>query len=464
VSQIESPSQDVDLSALSGALTGTLAVPGEDRWDDARAAWNLVADRQPAGVVYAESAEDVASTIAFARANGLRISAQGTGHGVFPAGTLPGTILIRMERMNGVDVDPSACVGRLEAGVIWSDAADAAGEHGLAVLSGSSPNVGVVGYTTGGGFGWLGRRYGLACNSVRAIELVTADGEPRRVDADNDPDLFWALRGGGGSFGVVTAIEFDLVELPEVFAGSVIYPADERSGELFHRYREWTEGVPDEVMSIARFLHLPPLPMVPEPLRDRPLITLGACYAGPESEGAELIAPLRKLGEPVMDLFQAMPPSQLVTINMDPEDPVPAIAYTASLREVPPEALDTFVEAAGPGSNSPLLLAELHHAGGAVGSPPEGAGARSQVPGEFVFLGVGMAMTPEMGAAVNRHMDSVCEALKPWSTAQCYFNFADRPTDLEALFDAETLARLREVKGRYDPDELFSSNHTIGIT
>ena len=154
--------------------------------------------------------------IAFARSNGLRVAAQGTGHGAACRGPLDGTILIKTERMNGIEIDAGRRVGRFEAGVIWRDAGNAAGEHGLAAFPGSSPDVGIVGYTTGGGFGWLARRYGLACNNVRAIELVTADGEFRRVDADHDPDLFWALRGGGGSFGVVTAIEFGLLELPEV--------------------------------------------------------------------------------------------------------------------------------------------------------------------------------------------------------------------------------------------------------
>jgi FAD/FMN-containing dehydrogenase len=431
--------------------------PGESGWDEARATWNLAFDQHPAAVAYVEDADQVVAAVAFARANGLRVCAQGTGHGVGARRPLDGTLLIQTERMNAVDVDPVARVGRFEAGAIWRDAGDAAAAHGLAVPSGSSPDVGIVGYTTGGGYGWLARRYGLACNRVRAIEVVTADGRLRRADADHDADLFWALRGGGNGFGIVTAIEFELIDLPEVFAGSVIYPADERAAEIFHRYREWAAGVPDEITSIARFLHLPPLPQIPEPLRDRPVITLGACYAGGESDGAELIAPLRELGEPLMDLFQTMSPAQLVDVHMEPDEPVPALVYTASLRAAPPEAIDAFVEAAGPESGSPLVLAELRHAGGALARAPAGAGACPCLEGEFVFLGVGLPASPEMTRPINDHIDAICDALRPWSTERRYFNFADRPTDPEALFDADTLTLLREVKRHYDADDSFIS-------
>jgi FAD/FMN-containing dehydrogenase len=455
--------QTVDKDALNGNFAGAVVSPGEENWDQARAAWNLAADQTPAAVAYPESADDVVAAVNFARANGLGVAAQGTGHGAGSRGPLNGSILLKTERMKGIEIDADSGVGRYEAGVLWMEANPAAGEHGLANFSGSAPDIGIVGYTTGGGFGWLARRYGLACNHVRAIELVTADGEQRRVDPDTDPDLFWAVRGGGGSFGVVTAIEFALAELPKVFAGSVIYPADERSSEIIDRYFEWAPALPDDVTSIARFLRLPPLPQVPEPLRDKPLITLGACYAGPESEGLELLRPIRELGEPVMDTFETMPPSGLPAVHMEPDEPVPGLVYTASLREAPQEAIDSFIETAGPESGSPLLAAELRQCGGALGEPAEGAGALSHLDAEYVFCGIGLPMSPEMGEAINQRLDAVCKALEPWSTGSCYFNFADRPTDLEAIFAPETLERLRDVKRRYDPDGLISGNHNISL-
>jgi FAD/FMN-containing dehydrogenase len=455
--------QTVDSDTLERDVTGTVVTPGDQGWDQARSAWNLAADQNPAAVAYVESAGDVVAAINFARANGLGVAAQGTGHGAGSRGPLDDSILLRLEGMKGIDIDAGNGTGRYEAGVLWMEANPAAGEHGLANLSGSAPDIGIVGYTTGGGFGWIARRHGLACNSVRAVELVTADGEQRQVDADTDPDLFWAVRGGGGSFGVVTAIEYDLVELPEVFAGSAIYPADERSGEILNAYVEWAANVPDEITSIARFLHLPPLPMIPEPLQDKPLITLGACYAGPESEGADLVAPIRELGEPVMDTFASMPPSGLPAVHMEPEEPVPGIVYTTSLREAPQDAIDAFIATTGPDSGSPLLAAELRQCGGGVGQPAEGAGALSHLDAEYVFAGIGLPMSPEMGEAITAQIDAACEALEPWSTGHCYFNFADRPTDPEAIFAAETLERLRDVKRRYDPDGLISGNHNISL-
>jgi FAD binding domain len=454
--------QMLDKDALQG-LGADVVTPDADNWDQARQAWNLSAVQNPSAVIYAESADDVSAAINFARGNGLGIAAQGTGHGAGSRGPLDGSILLKTERMKGIEVDASNRVGRYEAGVLWMEANPVAGEHGLANLSGSAPDIGIVGYTTGGGFGWLARKHGLACNSVRAIELVTADGEQRRIDHDNDPDLFWAIRGGGGSFGVVTAIEYDLVEMPEVFAGSAIYPADERSGEVISSYFEWANGLPNEVTSIVRFLHLPPLPQIPEPLQDKPLITIGACYAGPESEGAELVAEMRGLGEPVMDTFQTMPPMGLPAVHMEPDEPVPGIVYTASLREAPQEAVESFIESAGPESGSPLLAAEIRQCGGAVGEPADRGGALSHLEAEYVFCGIGLPMSAEMGEAITSQINSICEVLEPWSTGSCYFNFADRPTDLEAIFAPETLERLRDVKRRYDPDGVISGNHNVSL-
>jgi hypothetical protein len=248
-----------------------------------------------------------------------------------------------------------------------------------------------------------------------------------------------------------------------VFAGAVLYPADADCGEIVSGYFEWANGLPDDVTSIVRFLHLPPLPQIPKPLQDKPLVTISACYAGPESAGAELIAPIRGLGETVMDTFGAMPPKGLPAIHMEPDEPVPGLVHTISLREAPPEAVEAFIASAGPESGSPLLGCELRHCGGAVGEPAEDCGALSHLDAEYVLAGIGLPMSPEMGQAINQHLDAIHEALEPWSTERDYFNFADRPTALEQIFAPETLERLRDVKRRYDPDGVISGNHNVSL-
>jgi FAD/FMN-containing dehydrogenase len=297
---------------------------------------------------------------------------------------------------------------------------------------------------------------------VTAIDVVTADGEARRVDADNDPDLFWALRGGGGGYAIVTALHLALVPIAEVYAGALILPA-EAGAEAVRAYRDWAAGVPDEVTSIARFLRPPPLPDVPEPLRDRPLLTLGAACIGSREEGERTIAPLREIGEPIMDTFDQIPAAGLSRIHMDPEQPVPGLGHHEVIRELPDEAIDVFVDAAGPDSGSPLLLAELRQAGGALGRPAENGGALSKLDGAFVMLGIGLPMTPELGEAIDAHLDRLHEAMQPWGGEGGYFNFAERPCDVEAILPPETCARLAEVKRRWDPHGMIRANHALSV-
>ena len=230
---------ELDLRPLRARMDGDVAGPGDANWDEARLAWNLAVDQRPAAVAMPESAEDVAAVVAFARAEGLRVAPQGTGHNAGALGDLADTILLKTHRMRGVTIDPDTRTARAEAGVIWIEVVEAAAEHGLAALAGSSPDVGVVGYTLGGGLSWLARKHGIGANQVTAIEVVTASGDLVRTDWANEPDLFWALRGGGGSFAIVTAIEFNLFPISEVYAGILWYPVEE-AAEVLKAWRNWT--------------------------------------------------------------------------------------------------------------------------------------------------------------------------------------------------------------------------------
>jgi FAD binding domain len=444
------------------AIAGRIATPTDADWDEARLAWNLAADQQPEAVAFVENAEDIAKVVSFAGENDLRVSGQGTGHGAVAVGSLEGTVLIKTERMRGIEVDPDAQTARVEAGVLVLELSEAAGRHGLSSLPGSSPDVGVTGYSLGGGLSWLGRRYGFACNRVRAIELVTAGGEQRTVDAENDPDLFWALRGGGGGYAIVSALQLDLVPIADIYAGALIFPA-EVGAKAVRTYRDWAASVSDDVTSVVRFVTPPPLPDVPEPIRGRPLLTIDGACIGDQANGKATIAPLREIGETIMDTFGQIPAEGLCRIHMDPENPVPGIGHHQVLRDLPDDAIDAFAALAGPEAQSPLLLTELRQVGGALGREDENGGALSHLDAGYVMFGIGLPMTPELGQAIEAHLDRFDEAMQPWVAEGGYFNFAERPCDADAILPPETCARLADVKRRYDPDNMIVSNHAVAI-
>ncbi len=449
-----------DFTELS--ISGRVAAPSDPDWDEARAAWNLAADQRPAAVAFVESAEDIAAAVRFAVEHGLRVAGQGTGHGAAPLGPLDEAILVKTERMRGIEIDPDAQTARVEAGVLSLELGEAAGAHGLCSMPGSSPDVGVVGYTLGGGLSWLARRHGFACNRVRAIELVDAEGEPRTVDADNDPDLFWALRGGGGGYGIVVALHVALLPIAEVYAGALVFPA-EVGAEAVRRYRDWAIGLGDEVTSIVRFITPPPIPDVPEPIRGKRLLTIDAACIGAREQGEAIVAPLREIGETIMDTFAWMPAAGLSRIHMDPENPVPGIGDGGLVSELPDEAIDAFAGVAGPDSGSPLLLSELRHLGGAIGQPDPDGGALTHLDAGFAMYSVGMPMTPELAEAIPAHLRRTAEAMAPWAPGGSYFNFTEAPCDVDAILPADVCARLAEVKRTWDPESRIIANHAVSL-
>ncbi len=447
------------IAALRASLAGQVVSPEQADWDEARRAWNLAVDQRPSAVAFPESAADVQATVRFARDHGMRVAAQGTGHNAGAIASLDDTILLRTLRMREVAIDPGVRRARVAAGGWWGEVTAPAGEHGLAALAGSAPDVGVVGYSLGGGIGWLARRYGLACNSIVGAELVTADGELLRADPDTEPDLFWALRGGGGSFGAITALELELFPVESVYAGALFFPL-ERAREVLHRWAEWAPGTPEELTSVGRMLNLPPMPELPDFLRGQSFALVEAAYLGPEEEGAELLRPLRKLS-PDMDTFATVPVPALQDLHMDPPEPVPGLSDHLMLSEAPPEAIDALVAASGPGTDSPLLSVELRHLGGALARPAENGGPLASLDGQFLMFGVGMPISPEVAEAIERRAGQVREVLSPWAAGRAYLNFAERPTDTETAFPPDVYRRLQEVRAKYDPDDLFCANHPV---
>jgi hypothetical protein len=447
----------VDVEALRERLTGEVVGPGDAHWDRARQAWNLALDQRPLAVAFPVTDADVVAVVDYARESGARVSAQGTGHGAGALGALDDTILVSTARMRGVRIDPVARRARVRAGALWLDVTAPASEYGLAPLAGSSPDVGVVGYTLGGGLSWLGRKHGLAADSVTAIEIVLADGRKVRCNDQNEPELFWALRGGGGSFGIVTAMEFELHPVPELYGGAMFWPA-ERAAEVMHAWREWTRTAPDSVTTSIRLLNVPDLPDVPAPLRGRSVVNIDAAVLAGADEAAAILAPLTAL-EPEIAMLAPIPPVALSRLHNDPEQPMPVASGTATLETLTPDAVDALLSVAGPGTDSPLMMCEIRQLGGALAR--RGSGALGRFPGQYLFFAGGVVTGVEAAMAIEAGVSRAKAALEPCRATHNYLNFVEADTNPATLFDPQAYARLRQVKTMVDPEDMIRANHSI---
>jgi FAD/FMN-containing dehydrogenase len=445
---------------LADALTGDVILPGDRGWDDARSAFNLLLDQHPAAIAYPADARDVAAAVAYARRAGLRVAPQATAHNQGPLGGLEDALLLNVSALQEVHVDPGARRVRVGAGVKWDRVVPRLSAHGLAGLHGSSPDVGIAGYSLGGGMGWLARKHGLQTNAVTALELVTADGELVRTDAERHPDLFWALRGGGGNFGVVTAIEFAVHPVDELYAGALFFE-HERASEVLHTWSALLPTLPDELMSWVSVMHFPPTPDVPAYARGRSLVIVMAAHLGTEAEGRALLAPLRALG-PVRDSFAVVPPVVLGDLAMDPLDPVPFHLTHQLMDGLPGDTIDELMAKVGPGSGRgpTVTILQFRHMGGALARQAPGAGARATLPGEICMLALGAVFDAASDVAVRAALADVDAAVARHAVGE-YPNFVEVPVDASAFFTPDAWARLRAVKAQYDPADVFAGNHHI---
>lgn len=446
-------------AALRSRMRGAVLAPGDDGYDSTRATFNTVDDQRPALIALPETVDDVIAVVGFARDHRLRIVPQRTGHNASPLGDIAGTLLLRTDAMRAVEIDAGQRIARVESGARWADVVPRASDLGLAAPHGSTPDVSIAGYAGGGGVGWYGRKHGLAANSVTAIELVTADGRLRRVDHDHEPELFWALRGGGGgNFGVITALEFRLHPVDQLYAGVLFFPW-ERSAEVLHAWHEWTTTLGEETTSVGRILRLPDTPDVPEPLRGRPFVIVEAFHLGDEAEGVRIVEPLRRLG-PEIDDFAMMPPAGLSEIHMDPTEPLPYRTDHLVLADLTPAAIDDLVTAVGPGSGSELISVEIRHLGGAMGRAEPGSGALARMPGEYLIFGVGATPDEPAERAVRSQLDAMVTAMRPLASG-AYLNLTEHAVAPDHIFDHQTLRDLQLVRAAYDPHGLFQANHPI---
>jgi hypothetical protein len=452
---------DGAVDELRSQVHGPVYAAGDDGMAAEVATWNVAIQHTPAVVVGATRAADVAAAVTWAVAHGLGVAVQATGHG--PVRNAAGSLMVTTRRMQGLSIDPERRVARVEAGVKWVRVLEAAAEFGLAGLCGSSSDVGVVGYTLGGGMGSLGRLHGFAADHVRAVEIVTADGRLRRVSADAEPELFWAVRGGKGNFGIVTALDIDLVPVPALHAGGIFFAGDDAPA-LLHRFRQWAPTLPDEVSTSIAILRMPPLEELPPPLRGQTVVHLRFAYSGEDVARAErLLEPMKAVGTILLGFVGPMRTDEMDGIHMDPVDPMPAWEKGMVLAELPEEAVDALLAAAGPQLDIPLIMTEIRLMGGALGRP---AAVPNAVPGRSgaysVFL-IGPGI-PELARVVPGVGKGVLRALAPWRSPETMINFLGDvagPDEVAAAYPPATLQRLREVKRTVDPAGIFAFGHAI---
>ncbi|HKD76848.1 MAG TPA: FAD-binding protein, partial [Ktedonobacterales bacterium] len=423
-----------------------------------RRGWNRLIDQHPALILVAANSQDVVAGVRFAREAGLGMGVQGTGHGVqHPADD---HLLIVTSRMNAAHVDVQQQTARVEAGAIWKHVLDQATPHGLAPLLGTAPHVGVVGYTLGGGIGRLGRRYGFAADSVRWIDLVTADGMLRRASPTEHSDLFWGLRGGGGSFGVVTAMEFSLYPVATLFGGSLTYPG-ELAGDALRFFREWTKTVPDALTSSLMIVKFPALPQVPEAMRGQKQVVVRTAFAGASAQGEALMQPWLDWHTPLGNTLHEMPFSEVGTIQNDPVDPALAYASNEMLNDLSDEAIDVIVRHATDGA-TPVVFIELRHAGGALSRSSgnaigdRGASFYMQMGGPIFALG--------RRAAMESAIRQCKQDLHPYLPGGVYLNFLSGDEARQRTRDAyepATYERLLALKARYDPGNRFLFSYLL---
>jgi FAD/FMN-containing dehydrogenase len=457
MSSLASTSQ---LTGLAPTLEGKVILPEDAGFDAARQAWNLAVDQRPSMVVFPETAADVAAAVRLARELEQRIAPQGTGHNAEPLGSLENTILLKTERMRAVTIDPAARCARVEAGVLAGQLAESAARHGLAAVTGTSADVGFVGFTLGGGIGVLSRRFGLASSHVRAVELVTAGGELVRADHQHEPDLFWALRGGGGSFGVVTAVVTELLPVTEAYAGSLWYPI-ERADEVLHAWRELVQAPPpDELSTIARMMSFPPVPEAPEAVRGRSFALIHVYHVGDRAHADRLLEPLRALG-PLNDTIQTTTMRSLSGVAMDPPQPVPVAGDGLMLRDLPAEALSALLNVAGPDAEPQLAIVELRHLEGELARGRPQDGAVTSIPAKHALYAAGFAPTPGIRADSKSQIEAIQRALAPWATRYLNSNFAETKHAPGCLWTEDAYGRLRRIKATVDPDDVIRSNHPV---
>ena len=450
----------VDVDALKAAVAAPVWQPGEAGYADAVSAWNVGVQLRPAAVLVAHTAGDVATAVRWAARRGVPIGAHATGHGAVP--NADAALLINTSALTGVDIDACQGVATVGAGLRVGSLTTAAAAHGLATLQGSSGSVSVAGFVSGGGLAVLSRTYGLAADHVLSMDVVTADGALHTVDADHDPDLFWALRGGKGNFGVITALALSLIPLTSFYGGGVYFDGADAPAVL-HSYRRWIASHTDRTSSSVALLRLPPDPALPDALRGRFVVHVRMAHVGDNAEAARLASAIRGAAPVLLDLTGEMTPAAMDTVHQDPPGPMPTYEQGCLLDAFTSDTVEAILARTAAVSDSPLVLTEIRHLGGAIARRPAVPGA---APGRAAAFSL-FTIAPDIPQLARTGPDAVAAllaAVEPWRSPSAQPNFLGRCTDPElvaAAWPAQARERLLAIKQQWDPDNLLRLGHAI---
>jgi len=455
-SSVDAALNEATIEAFDAVLRGRLLLPTDAGYDDARHVWNGMIDRHPAMIVRCEGVADVMTAVKLAKANDLVVAVKGGGHNIAGNAVCEGGLMIDLSSMRGVYVDAKARTARAEGGATWGDFDAETQAFGLATTGGLISATGVGGLTLGGGIGWLMGSYGLACDNLISLDVVTADGERVTASAEQNPELFWGLKGGGGNFGVVTSFEFRLFPVAPLFAGMLLHPL-EHAGEALAHFRDFIQGAPDEAGALAGFTTTPD---------GEPVLALILVYNGPVDEGARIFAPLREFGTPIVDNLAAMPYRVIQTL-FDASAPAGMRNYWKSsfLRELPGDAIEMLVERFRK-APSPSCKMFIECIGGEVMRIAPDATAFDHRHSPFNLLLLGgweLAADDEKNIAWTRE---TWQAMQPWATERVYVNYLNEVGDegsdrIEAAYGPQKYARLAALKAQYDPGNLFRMNQNV---
>ena len=447
------------LDSLRRAVTGPVLGPGDVGWDRARSPWAVAVDQRPLAVVQVADAHDVEAAVRWAVSNGRQVSAQPVGHGAYDA--LEGVLLLRTRALNAIEVDVAGGTVTVGAGVKVGELLAALQGTGWTFLAGSNGDPTVVAMTIGGGLSWFGRAHGMTANRVLRADLVDAHGHSRQVSAAADPDLFWAVRGGGGDFGIITSLKLELVPGPQLYGGQLMWPVEQMAAVLA-AFREVTTSAPEQLSLWYATMRFPPLPVIPEPLRGRAFAAVAVAFLGLEDAGRDLLGPLREVPGLALDTLAPMAMEDLGQITAEPVDPTPVMQQSMLLHDLDDDLIADLTAVVGPDSGSPLMMLQIRHLGGALARPDTDGGACGHLVDPYLLFALGVPAVPALVGALQNSFVRLAQAVGGHTDGSTVANFLEPGGDLGRIWPPQTRHRLAQIKQRVDPQSVFRSNRPTG--